>query len=73
MILLFVESEILKFFLHKSNKRVKFFMADTSHRTFCSLEVSLKSSTNECIFSRCSKFLQKKRHIQTHETIVCYN
>ena len=30
--LLFVKSEILKDFLHKSNKRVKFLMADTSHR-----------------------------------------
>ena len=26
------ESEIWKFFLHKSNKRAKFFMADTCHR-----------------------------------------
>ena len=34
IILLFVKSEILKIFLHKSGKRVKFFMADTSHRTF---------------------------------------
>ena len=38
-ILLFVKSEFLKFFLHKSNERAKFFMADTSHRIF-SLTVS---------------------------------
>ena len=25
----------LTFFLHKSNKRVEFFMADISHRTYC--------------------------------------
>ena len=33
IVLLFVKSEIWKFFRHKSNKTVKFFMAGRSHRT----------------------------------------
>ena len=32
--MLFATSNIRKMFFHKTNKRVKFFMADTSHRNF---------------------------------------
>ena len=34
IILLFKKSEIWKKILHNTNKRVKFFMADTSHRKY---------------------------------------
>ena len=51
IVLLFVKSEIWKFFRHKSNKTVKFFVADRSHRTEHLQATGSVSQENQCLFS----------------------
>ena len=51
IVLLFVKSEIWKFFRHKSNKTVKLFVADRSHRTEHLQATGSVSQENQCLFS----------------------
>ena len=73
IIFFFVKRKIWTFFLHKSNERVEFFMADISHRTIQSPIpdiVSFLQGTGSCI-GYCSSVAKMYQNLDECFTGVC--